>query len=262
MRARVLKANPKNWLPILLLNGTSVGTGRRIITSDVDTFWRDTDTSPLRVFRDAYDLREMFAFDAEPGTVTSGEAIEPGSKKALDIRLSTGASTSARFPIISPHGNIRNSKGKLVDRVVDGGYFENFGAGTSLEIAQLLEARYKLKPFIILIDDDPATSDMECISAGSSLKLPTYSRHLALATFRAPLDAIAGRGSAGDQYSRSTVLCRWGRKVRIHNRGYTKHAFHELVAVYEYPEIPGRPFADDLSKQYRTGYNWREQLCF
>ena len=265
VRARVLKANPKNWLPILLLNGTSVGTGRRIITSDVDTFWRDTDgKTPVRVFRDAYDLREMFASDPEPGKVTSGQAIEPSSKKALDIRLSTGASTSARFPIISPHGNIRNSKGKLVDRVVDGGYFENFGAGTSLEIAQLLEARYKLKPFIILINNDPATSDMECISAGSSLKLPEHTPRISrLSDFPCPPGCdCRNKSSAGDQYSRSTVLCRWGRKVRIHNRGYTKHAFHELVAVYEYPEIPGRPFADDLSKQYRTRYNWREQLCF
>ena len=44
-----------------------------------------------------------------------------------DVALSTASTMSARFPIISPHGNIRNGS-SLVDRVVDGGYYENFGA--------------------------------------------------------------------------------------------------------------------------------------
>ena len=38
-----------------------------------------------------------------------------------DIRLSTAAHNSARFPIVSPAGEIRN----------DGGYFENYGAPTT-----------------------------------------------------------------------------------------------------------------------------------
>src|SRR3982751_6448640 len=45
-----------------------------------------------------------------------------------DVRLSTAAHNSARFPFISPPGSVRNQDQKLVDRIVDGGYFENYGA--------------------------------------------------------------------------------------------------------------------------------------
>jgi WD40 repeat protein len=199
VRSRVLHADPENWLPILLLNGTSVETGRRIITSDVGSFfWLDHDTNArIRVFRDAYDLRELFAFEGTSAAPIIGEAIENDSKPKQDIRLSTAATMSARFPIISPHGNIRNRQGKIVDRVVDGGYYENFGAGTSLELVQLLEQRYGLKPFIILVNNEPTTSEMECVGvSGEPKPAEQTSQTLAFSTLRSPLDAVIGTREA------------------------------------------------------------------
>src|SRR5262249_11320401 len=74
VRDSVLKAG--GWLPILLLNGTSVQTGRRIIASDVATD---------KLFQDAYDLHDIFGPPPPPGKKESkNERL-----KAWDIRLST-----------------------------------------------------------------------------------------------------------------------------------------------------------------------------
>ena len=39
-----------------------------------------------------------------------------------DVQLSTAAFNSARFPLISPAGTIRNKDQQIIDRIVDGGY--------------------------------------------------------------------------------------------------------------------------------------------
>jgi len=104
-----------------------------------------------------------------------------------DIRLSTAATMSARFPIISPHGNIRNKANQIVDRVVDGGYYENFGATTALELATELDQHYHLKPSIILINNEPATSGMSCISEGNRLGYPHPSQTMAFPIVEAPI---------------------------------------------------------------------------
>jgi hypothetical protein len=99
------------WLPLLMINGTSVRTGRRIITGDLSA----SEVVPL-----AYDLNEL-------RTVKGASASD-------DIRLSTAATMSARFPIISPHGIILDRAGEVVDFVVDGGHFENDGLATAADM--------------------------------------------------------------------------------------------------------------------------------
>ena len=69
------------------------------------------------------------------------------------MRLSTAAVLSARFPLISPEGNIRRAKGDLITRVVDGGYFDNSGLATLAELIPHLTAR-NLRPTVILITND------------------------------------------------------------------------------------------------------------
>jgi hypothetical protein len=143
-----------HWLPVLLLNGTSVTTGRRIITSDVETIRRipPTNTVPIelrvRTFQDAYDFRELTG--------------QPKIDENRDLRISTAAATSARFPIISPHGNIRDERtGRIVDRLVDGGYFENFGALTATELVHEMKKHW-LKPVVVLINSEPTTPNLYC----------------------------------------------------------------------------------------------------
>ena len=188
-RLRVLKqkSDTAHWLPILLLNGTSVNTGRRIIASDIKT------TSDI--FQDSAQLSSLLATGEPQDT---GPDTKAASRR--DIRLSTGATMSARFPVISPHGTIRDPKtGNIVDRVVDGGYYENFGATTTIELVRALKDRVGLEPFVILINNEPSTSQMDCISeATGSERSVRQPRNITFSTFSAPLGALFGtRGARG-----------------------------------------------------------------
>lgn len=163
------EAKPRKWSPLLFLNTTDVDTGRRVIISPVDPrvcerFGGNCKTPQERLFPDAYDLHYLLADNPKAGRRMgqAGFAFpglldgEKGDRIQSDVPLSTAAGLSARFPFISPPGNLRNKggKGNLVARLVDGGYFENFGAGTAMEIADRLRSA-GLDPVIIQITNDP-----------------------------------------------------------------------------------------------------------
>jgi hypothetical protein len=147
------------WVPLLFFNTTDVDTGRRVVVSSVPPYYvpRGQDAY-RRLLLDAYDLHHLIADD--PDTLGGRESdpkkhgAQPRGQLTEDIRLSTAASLSARFPFISPPGNVRNQRRGLVGRIVDGGYFENFGATTALEIVHALRAD-DLSPFVVEITNDP-----------------------------------------------------------------------------------------------------------
>jgi hypothetical protein len=140
------------WRPILLLNATHEESGKRIITSHV--------LIERNVFVDALDGLHVLN---------------------SDVRASTAAHNSARFSYISPAGNLGRRKSpaeeleswRLTDpsswkrwlwswngSVIDGGYFENYGALTALELARAAEATLKaenphVKLVILMISSDP-----------------------------------------------------------------------------------------------------------
>ena len=130
------------WRPLLIFNGTSVGSGRRIIVSSLLPTHQGR-----RLFADAFDFYEMACPGQDPKTPT------------CDLRLSTAVTMSARFPLVSPAGVIVRNK-VPVDRVVDGGYFENFGAQSALELARA-PPLHELKPFILQITNDPSAFEYE-----------------------------------------------------------------------------------------------------
>lgn len=135
----------QDWLPILFLNGTSVSTGRRIIISDVLAASNRRNGEPL--FPLAYDLCELRGnCDADPGV-------------PADIRLSTASILSARFPIISPFGAIRDGNdSKVADRIVDGGYFDDAGLATAADIVATLKD-FGLDPVVIQITNQPIAAE-------------------------------------------------------------------------------------------------------
>ena len=137
------------WRPILLLNATHEESGKRIITSHV--------LIERNVFVDALD--GLHVLDS-------------------DVRASTAAHNSARFSYISPAGNLGRRKDPAGDSkswtlgawkqwlkdwngsVIDGGYFENYGALTALELARAAEAilsakNLPVKLVILMISSDP-----------------------------------------------------------------------------------------------------------
>lgn len=127
-----------------------------------------------------------------------------------DIRLSTAATMSARFPIISPHGNIRKDK-ELMDRVVDGGYYENFGALTALELAdELRGTQFGLDPRIILINNEPQASGMSCLTRDSQINLPNPPEKIIFGTVRSPVAALYATGMARGTHAAVDLCSRIG----------------------------------------------------
>lgn len=203
------------WLPVLMLNGTSVSTGRRIVTSDVELVVRGgKDAAVTRVERilvDAYDLHALLESPAvaarDPAAVALPMWRPMPQPERADVRLSTAATMSARFPVISPHGSITTAAGRIVDRVVDGGYYENFGATTALELARTLKQRFGLTPMAILVNNEPTTLPMDCIDEGGqyteAVRTP---QRTWVSTISSPLGAVANTRGARGTYS-AVELC-------------------------------------------------------
>lgn len=135
-------AGDRPW-PILALNGTSVEKGKRIVTSNAHFGASDLSGPLIR-----YDGFDIFG---------------------RDIRISTAVTMSARFPVISPAGGMRDANGKLYTRVIDGGLFENFGAATADEVLRYVverrgDVQLGLKPVVplaILISSDPSLDHLD-----------------------------------------------------------------------------------------------------
>lgn len=145
-------SQPGDWIPLLFVNGTSVATGRRIIASDVRIGCiLDGDR---RFLEFAYDYRELRDPSVRKDHEKCSEALPDPDGQDIDMRLSTVALMSARFPVISTQGVIRDVDGTIVDSVVDGGYFENDGLATAADIVRELQEK-KLHPIVIRIVNEP-----------------------------------------------------------------------------------------------------------
>jgi len=126
------------WRPALLLNATHQETGRRLIASHLKI--------EKNVFLDAFDTLNL---------------VES------DMRASTAALNSARFLYVSPPGNLVSTGVKTGEQskdkkdmgyVIDGGYYENYGALTALELAREVESNLRGKPvkiIVLQISSDP-----------------------------------------------------------------------------------------------------------
>lgn len=120
-------------IPTLLINGTSVETGQRLLTTHLITDF------PFMDCKNFFDMQQR------------------------DIRMSTAALMSARFTYVSPAGTINGD-----NRVVDGGYFENSGSATAMQfyerIVQFVERDRKnnvVAPVFIQIDNNYVDLDKE-----------------------------------------------------------------------------------------------------
>jgi hypothetical protein len=150
----------KSWRPALLLNATHQETGRRVIASNLKI---EKDT-----FLDSFDELQLL-----------------GS----DMRASTVAHNSARFTYVSPAGKLVPKIGpdlssKVGNRgyVIDGGYFENYGALTALELARSARQEIEkvggsVKLVILQISSDPtlttARTRVRTVESGGSCFLST-----------------------------------------------------------------------------------------
>jgi len=128
--------------PGLFLNTTEVETGERIVISNL-RFQRATDDGLLRP-----DLRRF---------KTLADVLPP---EQLHISLAAAVGLSARFPLVTPAARLPeylDDKGRLHHsrRLADGGYFDNSGAATLLDILNAIAIDDKQipdrKPFSLVI---------------------------------------------------------------------------------------------------------------
>ena len=146
------EAGRPTWIPLLFVNGTSVTTGRRILVSDVKVDCLLDDNRAF--FNLAYDYRELRDPATRNGSRRCADGADDPPGRSSALRLSTVATMSARFPIISTQGVIRDLNGEIVDSIVDGGYFENDGLATAADIVRELEGS-GLHPLVIQTVSEP-----------------------------------------------------------------------------------------------------------
>ena len=106
------------WLPPVFVGGAGEESGRRILTAPY-------------TFGASVDAADAYAFDPR------------------NIRASTAIHNGARFPWISPAGELRDGAEHLTARIVDGGYFDASGAETARELlAAAAPAAAKARPSV------------------------------------------------------------------------------------------------------------------
>ena len=159
-------------LPALFLNGTHVESGKRIITSNLKI--------DGAAFRDAYDFFALVSGDVLP---------------------STAADNSARFPYVGPAGTLR-SGGENRGHIVDGGYFENFGALTAQEalnavLAELARKGRSVYPVLIQISNDPKIQDDDLDVDLAGGPAPRPPNRVANEFFSPPLALLHTRDARG-----------------------------------------------------------------
>jgi hypothetical protein len=169
--------------PILLLNGTAVETGRRVITSNVETltpaFPTTTrkDGQPAAVTLPCVAILTAYGRDdaavrkkrAEECRIWEAPAVhDPFEILPGDMPVSTAINMSARFPIVEPAGGIVDRRtGKRAYHVVDGGIYENFGAQTVKDLLHfvLVARETKVRPLVVLVSTDHELDGVRQVTA-------------------------------------------------------------------------------------------------
>ncbi len=176
-----------NRLPALFLNGTRVESGKRIITSNL----------PI-----ASGAKGEFA-DAEDAE----QAIGISDSERRDFPVSTAAHMSARFTYVSPAGRLPGG-----GHVVDGGYFENSGATTALEVLEAVQGAIdqhpewpvRLVPAVIEIRNGP-TSEPPGKGASPAPTPAPGPGHDLLGELLDPLDTLLNTRDARGSFSQAAI---------------------------------------------------------
>jgi len=123
-------------VPLLMLEGTTVADGCRFTSSVLHAGLASAD-GDCHALQDAgvanAIMRQQEQFLASTHDLVSFLCLGD------DVRLSTGALLSARFPFVSPSGRLSSCGGGTTTHIVDGGYYDTSGAGALLETWSALQ---------------------------------------------------------------------------------------------------------------------------
>lgn len=98
---------------------------------------------------------------------------------------------------------------------MDGGYFENFGATTALEVVNFLKSPdTKLAPFIIFINNDPTNRDLDNVCGTTAPGYRTETRTW-FPTIFSPLDALLATREARGSHALAELCDAVGGRENI-----------------------------------------------
>ena len=123
-KSSVLKLwNAEQSIPALLINTTDAGSGRRFLIAP----FKMVESTSQKKFGALVDYQFW------------------DGKKARDLRLSTAAGISARFPWVTPAASVEDARLPNAKKVklVDGGYVDNSGVETVLNLKETLDRSIK-----------------------------------------------------------------------------------------------------------------------
>lgn len=172
--------DPKRWseagdgdglefVPVLTLNGSSVTDACRVLVTNVGSLPASTGPDCQGVPSPGNSVAgpETGTIDAFDGLRARGSA--DCGETEVDVPITTGALLSARFPFVSPSGVLdrcietESSHEAVSTYVVDGGYYENSGLLTLLQLWDGLDdevAEYNagdpanpVEPWFVLVDN-------------------------------------------------------------------------------------------------------------
>lgn len=133
-------------------------TGQPLLERGLCTYQQASDSLLLPGLTDARTGKRI-VLACHPRETPSNDITEPlwlpaGPK----LSASTGALLSARFPVVSPTGILEH--GEREYRIVDGGYSDNTGTGTAVDLLLMLHAaardlqlETRLKPIVLVISN-------------------------------------------------------------------------------------------------------------
>lgn len=144
-------------VPLLLLSGTSVQDGCRVNTSALDADVEEPETKATSRARDCLSMEAFAAGSAAKpaaATLAATHDVYDLLCESKDVRLSTAALLSARFPWVSPAGRVERCNTDFATFVVDGGYFDTSASSPIQELWSRLEP---------LVEAHNAGDDARCV---------------------------------------------------------------------------------------------------
>jgi hypothetical protein len=172
--------------PALFLNVTRVETGEQMVVSNLNPAGPDTERNNL--------LNGLTSLaDADP---------------TMSLPLCTAACLSARFPLVTPAGylpaKVPDGQGNIKDgkfRYVDGGYFENSGTATVLDLLSAMDvnaatdaARKNIQIIVIRIGTNPGVFQFQ--EGGKVYMSPVLYSRQGLGEIKSPIATLLNTRNA------------------------------------------------------------------
>jgi hypothetical protein len=250
IRFRSMWAGPSGSVPALMLLATEVNSGRRVAVSHVlMPPLPSSGADPCRLLDSADQNRSS---GARTRVVSLAELLPN-----RDVSASTAAILSARFPGVTPAASVSCDDVKL--RLVDGGYFENSGLTTAIEVTREILPKAIAQGasiYIISIENGDASPDWR-YARGLPSAGPSEYFSEALSPFRAmegSRQAHADLAHASLESSSAAPMARIARTVHV----YPKSAFgcaaakHQSHSDGRYRKPPVQKFGDSFSIHHLT----------